>query len=346
MAIREGKWDCRNCGQKGNRGPNTYCGACGSPRPDDVEFYLPDDAEEVTDQNLIDEAMSGADWICPYCSTQNNAFDSYCVACGNQNSADQKNKQLEEKEILFDQPPAEEPPPPSPKGVLKKILIGAVTVIAGLIIFTGLSQIESDIDLKVKKLSYKSSISFEEYRNVKEEDWTIPQGADSVTSFRAIHHYDKIPDGFITKTRNVKVKIGEKKVKVGTKDMGNGYFKDIYRNKPVYETRMEKYKEQIYRKVPVYRQKYRYFIMKWIQSGPFENKGEGKKIIFARDPLNMKTENLRNIKKDIKYYITAMDNNGETYTGEVNGKIWSKSSVNGEIKGSISTLFRYFKEFK
>ena len=53
MSIREGKWDCKTCGQKGNRGPNTYCGACGSPRPDNVEFYLPDNAEEITDQALI-----------------------------------------------------------------------------------------------------------------------------------------------------------------------------------------------------------------------------------------------------------------------------------------------------
>ncbi len=350
MSIREGKWDCKTCGQKGNRGPNTYCGACGSPRPDNVEFYLPDNAEEITDQALIDEAMSGADWICSYCSTQNNAFDSYCVACGNKTTEDQGNKKLQEKETYFDQsdsPEISSNQKPS-KGIFKKLLIGAGTIAAAFIILAGLSTLETDVDMKVTKLSYESSLAFEEYKNIREESWSLPQGASAVSTFRAIHHYNKVPDGYVTKTRNVKVKVGERKVKVGKKDMGNGYFKDIYKNVPVYENRTEKYQEQVFRQVPVFMTKYRYNIMKWVTMGPYKTKGEGKNILFKENPDTLKgrPDTVRNIKTDVVYSITATDNRGNTYNENVGSKIWLKSSVNSNIKGTISTVFRYFKRYK
>ena len=100
---------------------------------------------------------------------------------------------------------------------------------------------------------------------VTEEDWSLPQGSVKLGEFRAVHHYDKVPDGYETKTRQVQVKVGEKKVKVGVKDLGNGYFKDIYENRPVYETKTETYRETKYRDVPVYMTKYKYKMMKWIE---------------------------------------------------------------------------------
>ena len=53
MAIREGAWDCPVCCRKGNRGPEKFCGGCGSPRGPEVKFYLPDDAAEVTEADIV-----------------------------------------------------------------------------------------------------------------------------------------------------------------------------------------------------------------------------------------------------------------------------------------------------
>ena len=47
MAIRVGRWDCFVCGHVGNVGTETHCKNCGSSRPKDVKFYLPDDAKLV-----------------------------------------------------------------------------------------------------------------------------------------------------------------------------------------------------------------------------------------------------------------------------------------------------------
>jgi hypothetical protein len=40
--------------------------------------------------------------------------------------------------------------------------------------------------------------------------------------------YYKVPDGFVTKTRRFRFRLGLRRLKTGVKDLGNGYFKDIY----------------------------------------------------------------------------------------------------------------------
>lgn len=242
MAIREGKWDCKVCDRKGNRGPDSYCGSCGSPRPDNVEFYLPDDAEEITDEIKLKEAEAGADWRCSYCSTQNNAFDYFCVSCGNKRDISGGDTSLEPKEIIFDKTENRtitDQPEEKRSGKGKKIIITTISVVIAFLVFLGISSIKTEIPVRITGFEYNAKISYEAYKLVTEEDWALPAGADKLSEYRSIHHYDKIPDGYITKTRQVQVKVGEKKVKVGVQDLGNGYFKDIYENKPLYETKTE-----------------------------------------------------------------------------------------------------------
>ena len=45
----EGLWDCPNCDTT-NKGSMMKCQACGGTRDEDVKFYMPDDAEEITDE--------------------------------------------------------------------------------------------------------------------------------------------------------------------------------------------------------------------------------------------------------------------------------------------------------
>ena len=52
--IRIGRWDCDSCGKRGVHGDSYSCDRCGAGHPEDVEFYLTDDAEIVTDEAGID----------------------------------------------------------------------------------------------------------------------------------------------------------------------------------------------------------------------------------------------------------------------------------------------------
>jgi hypothetical protein len=80
--ILMGRWDCGSCGQRGVLGDAYECSGCGAPRPDDVEFYLPDDAEVITDAEGIAAAEAGPDWQCAFCDSWMPATDQACNNCG------------------------------------------------------------------------------------------------------------------------------------------------------------------------------------------------------------------------------------------------------------------------
>ncbi len=346
MTIREGKWDCKTCGRIGNRGPDSYCGSCGSTRPDDVQFYLPEDAAEVTDEKLLAEANAGADWKCSYCSTQNNAFDNFCVSCGNKRSEAQGDVSMQEKEIRFDA--AEETTPPAaaaaPSTFSRKLKIAIIAGAVSIITLFTLIMLTSTINLTVTGFEYSAKVLYQEYKMVTEEDWSLPASAQKLGEFRAVHHYDKVPDGYITKTRDVQVKTGEKKVKVGTKDMGNGYFKDIYENQPVYTTKKETYTETKYRDVPVYQTKYKYKMMKWVAGQPYEFKGSTKDTSFAAKEGELKRypDKFRDVKTEAVYFISVKDDDGEIHKDDVKYETWQKTSLNSTIKGEESMVFGFF----
>src|SRR3989344_3085804 len=81
-AKREGRWDCESCGKVGNLGRNRTCESCGKPRPENVKFYLPENAPAVTDPELLKQAEAGADWYCLHCDAGNSNADTTCKQCG------------------------------------------------------------------------------------------------------------------------------------------------------------------------------------------------------------------------------------------------------------------------
>lgn len=79
--ILIGRWDCSSCGTKGVMGDAYRCHSCGAGRPDDVEFYLPSDAEVVKDAAGIAAAKAGSDWMCGYCGQWVAAVEKACPNC-------------------------------------------------------------------------------------------------------------------------------------------------------------------------------------------------------------------------------------------------------------------------
>lgn len=75
-----GRWDCTSCDKVGNIGTDKTCSGCASPRPKNVRFYLPTEAEEVSEEI----ALSGADWICDHCDAHNANTSKTCHSCGNE----------------------------------------------------------------------------------------------------------------------------------------------------------------------------------------------------------------------------------------------------------------------
>lgn len=274
MAIREGAWDCPHCGQKRNRGPEKHCPSCGSARGPEVKFYLPEGAAEVTDPAALARAKAGPDWSCRYCDTDNPAGYAFCSSCG-ASSAGAPHRPVVEHRFKAE-------PPPEPKKLLEEkrrkvkrksgccsgCTLVVLLLFLGLVIFSRIVGPTEDV-VVVEGHHWERTVEVETRVTETRSDWEggVPAGARILGRERALHHNDSVQIGTETKrrTRTEKVQTGTEKVQVGVRDLGNGYFEDIYEDRPVYEERTveETYEAPVYRKDPVYKMRFTYEIDLW-----------------------------------------------------------------------------------
>jgi hypothetical protein len=285
MAIREGAWDCPHCGRERNRGPDKFCGGCGAPRGEEVRFYLPEDAREVTDAAELARAQAGPDWICPYCEGDNPAGNAFCSGCGAPRDGAASRQMVEHR----DDAPAPLPPPlPQPVvskssggGLKKGCGIGCLGLLflVGLFWFLGRPR---EATLTVEGFSWERTVQVEALRTVTEEAWEneLPAGARVLSRSRQVHHTNRVQVGTERRTRTVteQVQVGTERVKVGTRDLGNGYFEDVYEDRPIYADRSheETYEEPVYREDPVYAVKVRYEVDKWLPARDEKAAGQNR----------------------------------------------------------------------
>ncbi len=278
MAIREGKWDCPSCGHVGNRGPVKYCGSCGSPRGEGVKFYLPDDAPEVTDAEALRRAHAGPDWVCKYCNAANPADNAFCSGCGASRDGTRRLPVIDHPNTPPPTPPAKVPSVP-----VKTCGLGCLIVLVVCVILMAIGayvNAPKEKKLTIESFHWTRTIAVEEFGPVTERAWQgeVPSGARILGSSSEVHHVDHIRTGSETRSRTVheRVQTGTRRVKSGTRDLGNGYFEDTYRDEPIYEDRSheESYEEPTYRDEPVYRKKIRYEIEKWMPSREVKAEGD------------------------------------------------------------------------
>ena len=77
--------------------------------------------------------------------------------------------------------------------------------------------------------------------------------------------------------------VGTENVKIGEKDLGNGYFEDIYEEHPVYEDIEETYQTTKYKKIPIYKTKYKYAVFKWKNAETLNTYGLNKPALWPED---------------------------------------------------------------
>lgn len=347
MNIQVGRWDCRYCGHIGNLGPETKCSQCAAPRDPDVKFYLPEDAAYVTDAEELRRAELGADWNCDHCGADNKSGTEKCRACGNPRdesdavreekiydlsdvpSSDKATRDLDKKTVL---PETQK----TPKTRSYKILYFLAAFIA-VIVFLLYPR---ETTVEVSGHSWTRTIDIEAYRQVQEEDWTLPSQGEMIRSFSAIHHYDKILDHYESRTRSVRVKVGEERYACGKIDKGNGYFQTKYCSRPVYQNRQESYQEPVYRNDPVYRTKYVYNIYRWKLDRTNRASGSDKnpKWPEGAPPQNVQNDKWREGKKTEKYLLYVTDKKGKKHEMEVDFRIWNKYNVGDKMKAKTNLL--------
>ena len=350
MNLYVGKWDCETCGHEGNLGPHVHCSNCGAPRPEDVEFYLPRGANIVVDEEAIKEAKEGVNWVCAFCSNGNRQSFNACVSCGALH--EDSIKKLEEKVYDLDEVPTgeekykkpEAPPPPKfmQKGWLRYLWYGFF----GIAGYLGLNQISSTIEVPIKEVHWERTILYQEYKQVEEEGWSIPSGGEKVKSFRALHHTDRKIIRYKTKTRTVKEAAGSERYVCGKKDLGNGYFQDVYCDRTIYRDRQETYEAPVYKDIPVYKTKYLFKIYRWKPYKKYETRGSTKEVAWKEIPDFVKnnTQKYKELSRKEIYYFMIHDHKKQKHWYKTDYQYWNDDIyIRKKLKAKKSTLFGSFQ---
>jgi hypothetical protein len=368
MGVQIGRWDCEHCGQKGILGPETKCTNCGANRPEDVRFYLPKNAQYYKDEKNLKAAKAGANWDCSFCGSDNLATATHCRSCSNPRTATEKRLEVREYglndvpedseearglELKDDRARGLKPEHPEteyrkafnqsspPKKTNKTVLWIGGFFLFGFIILMILTFMQKEISVEVTQMHWERTIETEQYKEVTEEGWKVPSGGRVIDSYRAVHHTEKVPDGYETRTREAKRQVGTEEYVCGKRDLGNGYFEDKYCSRPVYETYTEEYQVQRYREEPVYRTKYRYAIFKWVPAANINSSGNDKSPEWGDTDLIDRDKNRRERNRTEVYSIQVQDEKGKTHEEKLSFSRWKTINRGDQLKARRNGLGQY-----
>lgn len=330
--ILEGRWDCKYCDTVGIRGSVYECPNCGKTRGADTKFYLPKDAEEAQDKNVE------ADWYCPYCKSLNHAADKICENCGytraeedttyfSQRESEERKSEEHKKSFYSEHEQSKTKKTKEKKTGIRKVLhilrnialVSLVLLIVGIIYFY-----PRDYDGEVIDTSWRYIVDIENYRNVEENDWELPDEAEIIEEKSEIHHYDKVFSHYETKTRQVPHRVlSHYETYYTTEDLGNGNFREVEHSNPVYETKYteETYQEAVYDSVPQYQTKYYYKIWKWVFDREELTSGS-----YGDSPefYDLEESEYYRITDSRDYYFIQVKLKDETIEMEVDKELWSR----------------------
>jgi hypothetical protein len=352
MSIREGRWDCPACGTIGVRGPLTRCPNCGSPRPRDVRFYLPDDSALVSDEASLAAARAGADWVCGHCHAQNKAADADCRSCGNPRDESSQDVALEEREYSLEETPRAsaaaartlhplEQAQPRRRGRGRGLLLAGGLLLAAFLLLRFFPQ---QIEVQAEAFRWERSLQMERNEVVAKEEWSTPPGAFDVQSFQAVRSYRQVLRGYETRTRSVRVQVGEERYPCGQIDKGNGYFETRYCTRPVYENRTETYEEPVYDQVPVYDTKYRFKVYEWVSrpEALLRSAGEGQQPQWPAPSPKPDGKSWREGERQERYFVTVREPDGDRHEHELSFEAWGRLSPGAALKARRSWLFDWY----
>lgn len=356
--IIEGVWDCSYCGAKRIRGSIRDCSQCGHPRDKGVAFYMADPQNYVFDEEIAAKVRCGPDWLCPACDCLNSAENTVCEGCGTernamtkdyfQNRVEQNTEYKRERENWHEFDPAYTPPekemlvqpvaePPKVKkktNWAKVLKIGAVALlvialIAGMIALFTPKEVTGTVD----SFAWSRTMEVEEYKTVRESDWSIPAGGREVSRSEEVHHYNQVISHYETKTRTYTEQVLDhyETVVTGYRDLGNGYFEEITTQKPVYrtETRTETYEEPVYVQIPIYETFYVYEIERWTHKSTEKVSGNDKEPYWPEYTFSDKE---RKGTFTETYTVKVTDEDGKTREFKLSFEEWNTLEVGQAVK--------------
>ena len=189
---------------------------------------------------------------------------------------------------------------------------------------------------------WERNISIENYRTVKESDWSVPPGGRVYSEQTELKGYVSVIDHYktVTETKSRQV-IDHYETNYTYSDNGNGTFTEHSSQTPVYKTEYyeETHQEPVYRQDTVYATKYYYDIDKWFDSGrDYPSSGTDKNPYWNTDYTLAEKE--RDTDRTEKY--TVFYDNGKSDDLKLDD--WLNRNVGDQYKRTYCLLFTYKTE--
>lgn len=341
-----GYWDCPICGNKEIRGDVTNCPSCGRARGD-VKFYVKGYTEgqslrkeelqqfEELDEKKAEEMGDNPDWYCSFCNSLNSDKADVCSNCG-ATRADSEANYFDRLKKKQEQEAAEQAARPQPQAIKpakpKWLLAIIALLIVGLVVWLW----PKSKDGTIRSFSWAREIQTEDYREVTEEDWSVPPGGNIVSQQQKIHHYEHVQTGTRQETRTERV-IDHYDTEYTLEDNGNGSFSKVPHQVPVYGQREYIVDVPVYTDIPRYQTAYTYTIWRWVPGETLYTSGEDHNAVWPELPASENKREKQGGRKGA-YRFTIQNEKGEEISYQLNEpnhdtneSIWSGLKENSPI---------------
>lgn len=203
--------------------------------------------------------------------------------------------------------------------IMTGIAVGLIVLGVGTLIF--LTYKTYEVNVKVAKMTWQRSINIEHYKTLTKEDWDVPSDGRIIDNENRIRRYKDVLVGYESKTRQVRVQTGTRRVRTGSRDLGNGYFEDTYSDVPVYENRTETYQSPVYEKQPVYDTWYTYEVDRWVVVDTKTTGGADREVYWP--DIKVQGDNEREGQRS-QTYIVHFKSVDDVWEHKLNYDTWSR----------------------
>ena len=283
-------WYCECCDSY-NTYSAEYCASCGAPKGATKNYF---EMQRKNELNYFEvTSCNDRDDSSPLWNDRNSFGEKDSYDNGHYEDYLYKSREEPKKE----EEPVKEPSYSSTSSTTKESFIKSINFDPKVIFITLLiiavisgciyAFMPKEITLNITEVSWVRSIDIEEYKTVREDDWSVPAGGRVVYTQQEIHHYDTVLDHYETVTeQKSETYISGYTTVTEYVDLGNGYFDTNTHQEPEYSTRYytETRQEPVYRDEPVYRTKYYYDIERWVYARTERTSGSTSEPVLLETP--------------------------------------------------------------
>lgn len=330
------EWVCSYCNSL-NNWADKFCTSCGSPKEEaDLEYGMQkrekadDKPEDHVDPSRIDEEI--AEYIKEKVEEKSDfdSKDSLEITPGYVETPKKNAFLVKAYDVL--------------RQIGGVIANNALSIIASLLflVCAGVLFFPRTDEVTVTGFHWERNISIEDYRTVKESDWSVPPGGRVYSEQTELKGYVSVIDHYrtVTETKSRQV-IDHYETNYTYSDNGNGTFTEHSNQTPVYRTEYyeETHEEPVYRQDPIYATKYYYEIERWLNSGRnYPSSGDDHEPYWNTEYTLAANE--RDTDRTEKYVV--MYDNGKSDSKTLDD--WLSIQTGDKYKRTYCLLFTYKTE--